>query len=65
MKKFSSTAFTTAGKAARVIIAGIKRNKKRIRIGPDAVLFDISQRMFPTLYQRLAPLVMRMMGLDG
>jgi NAD(P)-dependent dehydrogenase (short-subunit alcohol dehydrogenase family) len=65
MKRFNTTAFTTAEKAARVIITGIRRNRKRIRIGPDAFLFDVSQRMFPTLYQKLGPMVMRMMGLES
>ncbi len=63
IEKFNSAAMTTADKAARVIISGIKKNRKRIRIGPDAFLFDISQRMFPTLYQTLSPLVLRKMGL--
>lgn len=63
VKKFNSTALTTPEKAARKIIAGIRNNRKRILIGPDAFFFDISQRMFPTLYQKLSPLILRMMGL--
>lgn len=64
IKKFNSAAMTTPERAAKVIIAGIKRNKKRIRIGPDSYLFDITQRMFPTLYQKLSPLVLRIMGIS-
>ena len=63
-RRFDRTAMTTPEKAARIIISGIRRNRKRIRIGPDALFFDISQRMFPTLYQKLAPAVVRKMGLD-
>jgi hypothetical protein len=63
ISKFNSTAMTTPDKAARIIISGIKKNKKRIRIGPDAVLFDITQRLFPAGYQVLAPYVIRKMGL--
>ena len=62
-KKFNSAAFTSPERAAKVIISGIKRNRKRILIGPDALFFDISQRLFPTLYQRLSPIVVNMMGL--
>ena len=62
-KKFNSAAFTTPRRAARVIISGIKRNRKRILIGPDALFFDISQRIFPTLYQIVSPVVVHMMGL--
>lgn len=63
IKKFSDTAMTTPGKAAKIIISGIKRNRKRILIGPDAFFFDITQRMFPTLYQKLSPIILHMMGL--
>lgn len=63
IQKFNSTALTTPEKAARKIIAGIKKDRKRILIGPDAFFFDISQRMFPTLYQKLSPFVMHKMGL--
>ncbi|MBP7584382.1 MAG: SDR family oxidoreductase [Spirochaetes bacterium] len=63
VSKFNSAAMTTPEKAARIIISGIKSDRRRIRVGPDAVLFDIVQRIFPTGYQRLAPYVIRKMGL--
>jgi NAD(P)-dependent dehydrogenase (short-subunit alcohol dehydrogenase family) len=63
VNKFDSAAMTTPQQAARVIISGIKKKKKRIRIGPDAFLFDITQRIFPTLYHKLSPFVIRKMGL--
>ena len=38
---------TTADEAAKVIIAGIKRNKRRIMIGADAKILDLITRLFP------------------
>ena len=38
---------TTADTAAKVIISGIKRNKKRIMIGLDAKILDVITRLFP------------------
>lgn len=63
VQKFDSIALTTPEKAARVIITGIRKNRKRILIGPDAVFFDVTQRVFPTLYQNLGSVVSRVMGL--
>lgn len=44
---FKKVAMTSAPKAARKIIRGIKRGKSRLRIGPDAYLFDYLKRMSP------------------
>jgi NAD(P)-dependent dehydrogenase (short-subunit alcohol dehydrogenase family) len=44
---------TSADKAARVIIAGIRRNKKRILVGYDAHIFALLERLFPNTWQRL------------
>ncbi len=38
---------TTADDAARVIISGIKRNRRRIMVGTDAKVIDLITRMFP------------------
>jgi NAD(P)-dependent dehydrogenase (short-subunit alcohol dehydrogenase family) len=38
---------TTADEAARIIISGIKRNKRRILIGVDARVLDLLTRFFP------------------
>jgi NAD(P)-dependent dehydrogenase (short-subunit alcohol dehydrogenase family) len=38
---------TTADEAARVIISGIKSNKRRILIGADAKALDLLTRLFP------------------
>jgi NADP-dependent 3-hydroxy acid dehydrogenase YdfG len=37
----------TADKAAKIIISGIQRNKRRIRVGADAVILDWLMRLFP------------------
>jgi len=44
---------TSADKAAQIIIKGIKKNKTRILVGTDAHIFDLLQRMFPVMWQRL------------
>ncbi|MFW6113734.1 MAG: hypothetical protein ACOC78_02290 [Actinomycetota bacterium] len=40
------------GKVAAVTgtASGIKKKRHRVLVGPDAYPFDISQRLFPTLY---------------
>lgn len=49
---FDKVARTTADEAARVILDGVKANKRRILIGADAYAIDRVQRSFPTLYQK-------------
>jgi NAD(P)-dependent dehydrogenase (short-subunit alcohol dehydrogenase family) len=46
-------AHTSAEKAARIIILGIKKDKARIMIGRDAYLFDWLKRLFPIGFQRM------------
>jgi NAD(P)-dependent dehydrogenase (short-subunit alcohol dehydrogenase family) len=46
-ESFSRIAKTSPDKAARIIIAGIKKNKKRIMVGVDARLMDLASRIFP------------------
>jgi len=50
---------TTSEKAAAVIVKGIKTRRARILIGPDAYLLDILQRLFPALYQKIIPAMMK------
>ena len=45
---------TTADKAAKIIIAGIKKDKARIMVGPDAYVMDWLKRLFPVWFQKLA-----------
>jgi len=46
-------AWTSADKAARIIISGIKKNKLRIMVGPDAYIYDWLKRLFPVGFQWL------------
>ena len=47
---------TTAEEAARIIISGIKRNKRRILIGIDAKVLDLITRLFPVTTVKLSAL---------
>ena len=47
-----SIAGTSADKAAKKIIRGIKKNKSRILIGSDAYVFDMMARLFPVYWQK-------------
>ncbi|PTU32431.1 SDR family NAD(P)-dependent oxidoreductase [Stenotrophobium rhamnosiphilum] len=50
---------TTAKKAAEVILAGVKRDARRVLIGNDARAFDVMQRLLPTAYQALVTRAMK------
>jgi NAD(P)-dependent dehydrogenase (short-subunit alcohol dehydrogenase family) len=46
-------AFTTPEKAAQKILSGIKKDKHRIMVGPDAYVYDWLKRLFPIGLQKL------------
>jgi len=50
---FDKVARTSPEKAARVILAGVEADKRRVLIGPDARLFDLAARLPAGLYQRV------------
>ncbi len=50
---FDRLAGTTAEKAARIIIEGIKKNECRIMVGPDSYVYDWLKRLFPVGLQKL------------
>jgi NAD(P)-dependent dehydrogenase (short-subunit alcohol dehydrogenase family) len=50
--EFERVARTTPEAAARVILAGVRRDARRILVGPDARVISGLQRLFPSLYQR-------------
>ncbi len=50
---------TTADDAAKIIIAGIKRNRRRILIGTDAKVLDLLTRFFPVTAVSLSGLFSR------
>lgn len=49
--QFDRLARTTPERAARTILAGVKRNARRVLVGVDAHVIDTVQRLFPTGYQ--------------
>jgi butyryl-CoA dehydrogenase len=51
--QFERMARTTPERAARVILEGVLRNRRRVLIGADARIIDWMQRLFPTGYQRV------------
>jgi NADP-dependent 3-hydroxy acid dehydrogenase YdfG len=50
-------ASTSPQKAARVILDGVRRNKARVLVGPDAKVLDIMVRLTGSGYQRLVTAV--------
>ncbi len=50
---FEKVARTTPAKAARVILAAVEADKRRVLIGPDARLFDLASRLPAGVYQRI------------
>lgn len=44
---FENVAMTSAPRAAKLIVRGIRKSNKRLRIGPDAYIFDYFKRLFP------------------
>jgi len=53
IKEFERGFITTADKAAKTILKGVNKNRRRVLIGPDARFFDLIVRFFPTGYQWL------------
>lgn len=51
--QFEALFLTTSEQAANVILSGVKANKRRVLIGPDARVLDLMQRTLPVIYQRL------------
>jgi NAD(P)-dependent dehydrogenase (short-subunit alcohol dehydrogenase family) len=50
--KFAAS--TSADKAAKIIISGIKKNKRRIMVGIDAYAIDWMKRLFPIGMQKMS-----------
>lgn len=51
--EFEKSFITTPEKAADVILAGVRRNARRVLIGPDARIIDTLARLLPSSHQRL------------
>ncbi|MEJ8278805.1 SDR family NAD(P)-dependent oxidoreductase [Pseudonocardia spirodelae] len=50
---------TTPDRAARTILDGVRRDRRRVLIGPDAWAIDSMVRLLPTAYQRIVTGVVR------
>ena len=44
-------------RAAEIILDGVKKRKRRIFVGIDAVMMDLAQRITPMHYERLLPII--------
>ncbi len=58
-KDFEKLFRTTADEAAGIILKAVRRNDRRVLVGPDAKVIDICQRLLPTAYQRLVTRAVR------
>jgi len=52
-RDFEKMFITTPEQAARVILAAVRKNKRRVLVGPDARAIDTMARLLPAMYQRL------------
>ena len=52
-EKFEKTFITSPDKAAKEILDGVRRDQRRILVGPDARVFDWMVRLLPSAYQRI------------
>ena len=59
-RAFRRIALTTAEGAARAILRGVRQNRPRVLVGPDARVADVAQRVFGSQYERVAGLVARL-----
>lgn len=60
-RRFEVGFFTEPAAAARIILQAVRRNRKRVLVGPDAYVFDGMVRLLPTLYQNIQRWVLRRM----
>jgi len=57
---FDKIAMTTPESAARIILTGVRKNRRRVLVGADAAVMDTAQRLIPTGYQRVLETLFRM-----
>ncbi|MEU6696388.1 SDR family oxidoreductase [Pseudonocardia sp. NPDC046786] len=58
-KEFEALFLTTPDRAARTILDGVLRDRRRVLVGPDAWAIDSMVRLLPTTYQRIITGVVR------
>ena len=59
VKKFEAAFINSPERAAKIIINAVRKNKRRVLVGPDAKAVDIMVRLLPALYQRLVLFTVR------
>ncbi|MBJ7354940.1 MAG: SDR family NAD(P)-dependent oxidoreductase [Thermoleophilaceae bacterium] len=58
-REFERMFFTSADRAAKTIINGVRADKRRVLIGPDAYAYSLMSRLLPVSYQRLTTAAVR------
>jgi short-subunit dehydrogenase len=58
-REFEKSFITSAARAAEVIVEGVRKDRRRVLIGPDARVLDLMGRVAPAGYQRLITGVVR------
>jgi NAD(P)-dependent dehydrogenase (short-subunit alcohol dehydrogenase family) len=53
VRNFEKMFRTPPAQAAKVILEGVRKNRRRVLIGSDARAIDVMARLLPTAYQRL------------
>jgi NAD(P)-dependent dehydrogenase (short-subunit alcohol dehydrogenase family) len=61
-EKFERLFTTTPERAARKIIAAVRKKRRRVLVGVDAYFMDWMVRLLPSVYQRLSMFVTRRAG---
>jgi len=61
VNSFNRGARTSPEQAAAKIIEGVKRNKRRVLIGPESYYMDVMQRLMPSAYMKSMAWQFRMM----
>jgi short-subunit dehydrogenase len=52
--EFEKLFLTKPDVAARTILDAVRRNRRRVLVGPDATVIDLLQRLLPSTYQRIS-----------
>lgn len=58
-REFEKLFITSANKAAKIILDGVLKNKRRVLVGPDAHALDAMVRLLPSSYQSVLTVLAR------
>ena len=58
-RQFSARLITEPDRASDIILAGVRKRRRRIMVGRDAFWFDLLVRLWPAAYQRLVGNIVR------